>query len=235
MAIYTYSTSSAVLRYALNYKELNYKTQWVEYPDIESVCKRYGAPPTSNTPGQPQYTLPMIYDPATETVVVESSNIARYLDATYPETPQLFPAETRTLQAVFVDTAWPNLGVPLYMNVIHHTWSSLTPRSKVYFRETREDMFGKRLEDLGGEEDWESLKEALGKLDEWMKWNGDAPFLTGNRIVFCDILIAGLLTWAKVVCGPESDGWKRIASWHDGRWARMEQLFEKYAHVDHDT
>ncbi|KAL0961286.1 hypothetical protein HGRIS_006246 [Hohenbuehelia grisea] len=43
-------------RFALNYKGLPFKTVYVEFPDIEKVCKKIGAAPTSLKPnGDPLY------------------------------------------------------------------------------------------------------------------------------------------------------------------------------------
>ena len=62
-------------RYALNIKGLPYTTQWVEYPDIERVCKQIGASPAEKKPDNPSqdhYTLPVIQDPNTGRVVSDS-------------------------------------------------------------------------------------------------------------------------------------------------------------------
>ncbi|KAJ7819934.1 hypothetical protein B0H14DRAFT_2600317 [Mycena olivaceomarginata] len=40
-----------------------HKTVFLEYSEIEPLCKKLGAKPTSQT--SPQYTFPVIYDPAT--------------------------------------------------------------------------------------------------------------------------------------------------------------------------
>ncbi|PSR72266.1 hypothetical protein PHLCEN_2v11858 [Hermanssonia centrifuga] len=99
-------------RYSLNYKGLPYRTEWVEYPDIEVLCIRIGAPPTSTKHGRPRYTLPVIYDPSTNSVISDSVDIAKYLDETYPDTPKLLPAGTEAFQAMFLDSVWPSIGFP---------------------------------------------------------------------------------------------------------------------------
>lgn len=219
----------------MNYKGIPYKTEWVEYPDIESLCLKFGAPPTSKKQdGRPHYTLPMIYDPSTKTAVVDSPNIAKYLDTTYPETPSLFPEGTVALQTAFLEGIWPTVGYPLFMNIIHRVCTSLNQPSQVYFRETREEMFGKKLEELGGDEDWRSLEEGMGKVNSYLSANGpgkDLLFL-GDRVCFCDLQVAGLLVWARVICGEDSADWQRIASWHDGKWKKLIEYFDEHAAVD---
>lgn len=92
---------------------------WVEYSDIgtseslsrdlsydacafaEALAKKIGAKPTEYKEGnRPWYTLPIIYDPLTKTVVTDSFDIAIYLDRQYPSTPVVFPPGTIALQAM---------------------------------------------------------------------------------------------------------------------------------------
>lgn len=221
--------------YSLNFKGLPYKTEWVEYPDIEAFCLKLDVPPTSRkADGRPHYTLPMIYDPLTKTTVVDSAEIAKYLDKAYPSTPKLFPEGTEALQAVFLDHAWSVIGAPLFMNIILRTCLALNPRSQEYFRTTREVMFGKKLEELGSEESWKLLEAGFGKLDTWLGANGpgkDSLFL-GNKICFSDIQVASFLKWTRVVCGEDSPDWERIAGWNGGKWKRLTEEFDRYAVVD---
>ncbi|KAI0725636.1 hypothetical protein C8Q72DRAFT_749831, partial [Fomitopsis betulina] len=51
-------------RYLLNIKDLPYRTQWLEYPDIAGYLRALGVPPTAPGTIAP-YTLPAIYDPKT--------------------------------------------------------------------------------------------------------------------------------------------------------------------------
>ena len=50
----------------LHYKGLPFRTQWVEYPDIEPTLRLLDALPTSkNEDGSDYYTLPVIHDDST--------------------------------------------------------------------------------------------------------------------------------------------------------------------------
>ncbi|KAJ7574817.1 hypothetical protein C8J56DRAFT_1124548, partial [Mycena floridula] len=69
-------------RYALNFQSLPYKTEWIEYPDIETVAKDIGAKSTGIRARKPLYTVPMIYDNSTNVAVADSITIAEYCIST---------------------------------------------------------------------------------------------------------------------------------------------------------
>ncbi|KZP23392.1 hypothetical protein FIBSPDRAFT_919171 [Athelia psychrophila] len=84
-------TLESRLRLALNIKGLPYQTVWVEFPNIDRVCKDIGAKPT------------------------DSLEIARYLDNQYPETIAMFPKGSQALQAAFKEamsaSPWPTFSL----------------------------------------------------------------------------------------------------------------------------
>src|SRR6266446_9283461 len=76
----------------------------LEFPDIESLFKKMGIPPTSKEEdGSDRYTVPAIHDPSTGASIADSVLIAEYLEKTYPDTPKVFPNNTPALQVAFVD------------------------------------------------------------------------------------------------------------------------------------
>lgn len=94
-----------LIRLALNYKQIPYKTVWVEFADVQAVGKRIGATPSTTYPdGTPRYTLPTIYDPNTGRTVSDSVAIAKYLDEQYSE-HRLFPDGTVDAQVEFANNA----------------------------------------------------------------------------------------------------------------------------------
>jgi hypothetical protein len=88
-------------RFVLNYKRILYRTIWVEYPDIEPLCKAIGAAPTAGG----GYTLPVLRDPNTGVVVSDSWAIAKHLDAHFPERVVIAPG-TDGLQHAFQALVW---------------------------------------------------------------------------------------------------------------------------------
>ncbi|KAI9058482.1 glutathione transferase FuA class [Trametes sanguinea] len=226
-------------RYCLNFKGLPYKTVWVEYPDIEAVCRKIGAAATEQkADGSPYYTLPVIYDPNTKKAISESAAIARYLDKTYPDTSRLIPYETDALHAAFNyafrRTLLPDLGKIM----IPETAKCLLPRSEAYFRATREVMFGSKLEDISPpgpkrDEHWNGVKKALRTFTQWLEADGtDKLFFLGDKIGYADIIVAGFLVWIRIVLGADSKEWADIKASDGGRWGRFMAAFEKYEAVD---
>lgn len=232
------------VRISLNIKGIPYKTVWVEYPDIEALCKKIGATAVEKKPdGSPLYTLPVIYDPNTTSVVVDSTAIARYLDKTYPDTPTLIPPEADALIAAFQDafwSLWPGTG--LASIIIPPVWGILREKSQPYFRQTREQRLGGKLEELappGSEkraEYWGKIQETLHKVTtQWLEADGkDRLFFMGEKvgITYADIFVAGFLLWFKGAYGNDSQEWKDILTWDGGRWARFLAAFEKYEAAD---
>lgn len=70
-------------RHALNFKGVNYQTEWVELPDVTDVRKRLGATPNrTHRDGNAFYTLPVIHDLSTGDIVGGSLEVAQYIDKT---------------------------------------------------------------------------------------------------------------------------------------------------------
>ena len=224
-------------RYALNYKGIPIKTEWVELPDFEALYQNLGLVATSQkSDGTPRYTLPVIYDPNTSQTISESMAIARYLDKTYPDTPLLFPRGTHAFHAVFAEKGdW--LYHSLFNVVCYATWSRMNERSQVVYRATREAVFGRKLEEVLTHKDWEEAEKAFDVVDQWLRANlqegeGRDELVMGDTICFADIVIASALVWLKVTLGSDSKGWARIMSWNEGKWGRIVTRFAKYEVID---
>jgi len=221
-------------RYALNYKGVPYKTIWLEYPEIEPLCKKIGAKPTEMKPDgvSPFYTLPVIQDDSTGAVVSDSSAIAAYLDVTYPDAPTLIPAGTAALQSAFHDTVLP-LVEPLFLYALPATLKHLNPVSAEYFRRTREATFGCAMEEIapkGADHavTWKKLHDALGKVDEWIRAGGeDAKYVMGDTLSYADLFLAAYMHWSRHLW-EDSHEWDKIKEWHGGRWSNLMKSLEKY-------
>ncbi|KAJ3517323.1 hypothetical protein NLJ89_g584 [Agrocybe chaxingu] len=226
-------------RYCLNYKRIPYKTEWVEYPDIEPLCKRLGIAPTGKKEdgsGRDHYTLPAIYDPSTGAYVSDSFAIAEYLDKTYPDTPKLFPNDTTALQAAFTEAFRAKLA-PLWAFILPAVCTILNPRSEEYFRRTREATFGKTLEELVPKEEvavaeWAKYQNALTEVGKWYEKNGGkGPYLLGDTLSWGDLVVAGYTVWLRIIWGEDSSQWRDIESWNEGRWKVLIDSLREYETV----
>ncbi|KAK0435665.1 hypothetical protein EV421DRAFT_2061644 [Armillaria borealis] len=223
-------------RYCLNLKNLpyGYQTVYVEVPDIEALAKEIGAAPTGIRPDgvSPKYTVPIIQDHSTGAVVSNSPEIAAYLDKTYPSSgPVFIPAGTMVLQLAFTDAvgeAIEYLMKPLfYLDFV----MKRNDRTVVYMRERLSGICA--LGALEGEERekmWATTKENLGKMNKWFE-GSEGDFIMGNEPCFADTVVSAFLWLIRNTVGRESEEWKEIATWNDGRWGKHMDRFRPYETV----
>ncbi|KAH7913834.1 hypothetical protein BJ138DRAFT_1145100 [Hygrophoropsis aurantiaca] len=221
-------------RFSLNIKHVAYRTEWIEYCDIEVLALKIGAIPTGVKPdGKPLYTLPIIQDPNTGKVIADSFAIAEYLDETYPNAPTLFPRGTKALFAAFeagiVNAIGPIVRLQLALSPL------LNGPSEKYYRSTREALFGMKIEEMSpiGEkrdEDLAKFKASLASVDEWLaKSNGE--YVMNDTVSYADAILNAWLIWIKLVHGADSEVWKNIANWNEGRWAKHLKAMEEFTAI----
>lgn len=226
--------TSYTARFALNIKGIPYKTEWTEYPDIAQVYQKHGLSPLyKKDDGSDLYTLPVIYDPSTGKAIPESTEIAKYLDKTYPDTPTLFPPGTHAFHATF-RVALGRVHKAIWYIVCCAVCYRLNERSQIFYRRTREAEEGKKLEEIRGEKEWENIEAAYEALAGWLGNNGEGQddYVMGEGICFADVHIVSGLMWAKTSLGEDSEEWARFCSWNNGKWKRLVDNFAKFAHVD---
>ncbi|SJK98883.1 uncharacterized protein ARMOST_02157 [Armillaria ostoyae] len=219
-------------RYCLNLKNLAYQTVYVEIPDVEALAKKIGAAPTTLWPDgvSPKYTIPIIQDHSTGAVVSDSPAIAAYLDKTYPSSgPVLIPPGTLTLQLAFTDTveaAFEHLRLPLFYADFA---TKLNDGTAVPLRA----KFGAKLKAPEGEERekmWATTRENLGKMNKWFE-GSEGNFVMGHEPCFADTVISAFFWLIRSTVERESEEWKDIATWHDGRWGKHLDRFKPYETV----
>ena len=209
----------------MNYKRIPYRTEWIEYPDIEPHSKNLGIKPTGKKPdGSPLYTLPAIHDPSTGTFLAESFLIAEYLEETYP-TPSIFPQGTKSLQHAF-QFSFEQIFAQIRPFILPSIIPKLvTQRSQEYFRRTKEISLGRPLVvPVGAEraEQWAKFRDGMNKIDGcFAKTDTKGLFVMGDTISWADFFISGYLIFYKNIWGEDSEEWKDVASWNEGRWKNL--------------
>lgn len=134
-----------------------------------------------------------------EKLVSDSFDIALYLEEAYPGRPTLFGGEGGKAMARFVEgwsqmTLHPAIGRIAIMD-IH---DSLDPVDQAYFRQSREQRFGRSLEATAaaGRADLETFSIKLEPLRHMLKFQ---PYIGGDRPLFADYIVFGALQWARIV------------------------------------
>ncbi|MEQ8232752.1 MAG: glutathione S-transferase N-terminal domain-containing protein, partial [Gammaproteobacteria bacterium] len=124
--------------------------------------------------------VPVLHDG--ERWVGDSWEIARYLDATYPERPALMRGAEGVAHARLVGALCGSAVFPAAVTIaVYQAWRILDTASQPYFRASREKMFGCPLEALQADEATgrANLARALMPFDEVLArcdyLGGDAP------------------------------------------------------------
>ncbi|KAF9067622.1 hypothetical protein BDP27DRAFT_1448928 [Rhodocollybia butyracea] len=181
--------------------------------------KKLGAHPTGLKPdGSPMYTLPVIHDDSTGALISDSALIAEYLDKTYPTEmigsktapfallllPQMIREVVNGPSAEYVTRNYlPRFGISSFA-----TWT-MSEEQRVA--------------------EWEKVKEFLGSVHAMMK--AEDRWIMGDEVSFADFAVGAVLEMLKTLFGKDSEEWKGVVGWHDGRWGRMMTELEKYSAV----
>ncbi|RAL13857.1 uncharacterized protein BO97DRAFT_469511 [Aspergillus homomorphus CBS 101889] len=246
-------------RLALNFKNIPYKTTWVPQPDIPKLRRSLQVPAVRQfADGSDFFTLPLLHDPSTDSLVGDSFDIAVYLQKTYPDAGagDLFP--TQTLDYTFAQD--PTLVVPLTqsrdsspqfaeyarfnvnVDAAFTAHVQLTVQGFPFDPETEEAVKAEfvRRAGVSGWEDFalegearvkmlEAFRETLGGLGKLFARDPSGPFLLGARASHADFIVGGWLRMFRVML-PESE-WVQVAGWHGGLFGRLYDALQVYAEV----
>jgi len=144
-----------------------------------------------------QGKVPVIVD--RNQVVFDSWNIANYLEQTYPDSPSLFGSSQAQAQTVFINS-WNNqtLMRVLFPMVVFNVFEHLHPQDKAYFRETREKLLGKPLEEFRNikDEQIHNFRTIISPLRETLE---QQSFLAGEKPNFADYIVFSSFQLARSV------------------------------------
>ncbi|KAF2706658.1 hypothetical protein K504DRAFT_384821 [Pleomassaria siparia CBS 279.74] len=182
-------------RMVLNIKRIDYKTEWIEYPDLAPTLKSFGLPP--NNPNDPDYftdySSPAIrYEDGT--YMMDSWPIVHELEKRYP-TPSMHLDDP---VVTWVKENIRNITIPLMPQLLPKVPRVLLNKiSADYYDSTREVRFGMPLAQLekekGGEQNWEELKGPTKTFGDVLKKNG-GPFFLGETVVsYADVIFVSFL------------------------------------------
>lgn len=198
------------VRMALARKGLPYDvvpTRYLDVPAVENGASK---------------TLPVIRDG--ERIVADSFAIALYLEDAYPDRPTLFGGEGGKAVARFVE-GWTNTDLHAYIRIaaLMDIFVMQDDANKAYFRRSREQRFGKPLEEVGAERN-EGLPAFRTSLEPLRATLAAQPWIGGRSPLFADYIVFGALQWARVTMplkllaedDPVAEWFARCLALHDG-------------------
>lgn len=195
---------------SLAHKGLPFARNAVSFIDIPKLEDGYSA------------KVPVIRDG--EQLVADSFEIALYLEDHYPDRPSLFKGEGGRAMARFVE-GYSQMILHPFLNlvVLMPVHDVLDTPNQAYFRESREQIFGRKLEDVAADRD--AKRDAFTKsLAPIRKMLLSQPFIGGEEPLFGDYIIFGAFQWARVLTpyklfddgDPVADWFERCLDLHGG-------------------
>jgi glutathione S-transferase len=171
-----------------------------------------------------QGLVPVIVDGGR--TVFDSWEIARYLEATYPDRPSLSrgaAAPVRMIAAWTDRVVQPQIGRMIIADVL----AVLDPKDRAYFRDSREKRYGMTLEAAQADRE-ERLPAFRQSLEPLRLTLAAFPWLGGDKPGYADYAVFGAFQWARCTSPfrlvAEDDpihGWRRrVADLFDGLAAK---------------
>jgi len=172
------------IRFALAHKDLECATVPWHFTDPEAL----------HFSGQAR--VPVLVDG--DNTVHDSFAIAAYLEEQYSDHPPLFPSGS-VAGARFIN-AWTDSIVhpALARLVVLDIWTILRPQDQPYFRQSREKLFGRTLEEVTANRD-ETVHDFRKLLQPVRIVLKSQLWLGGDQPDYADYVLAGSFMWARCV------------------------------------
>ena len=162
--------------------------------EVECVAWRFTEKEAIAFSGQDK--VPVLVDG--NTVVADSWAIANHLEDAYPDQPSLFAGRQTRGEALFVKNWCERVVQPaIAIMIVADIQKILTADDQAYFRTSREQRFGRALEEVsaGREGKLPAFHAALDPLRATVKAN---PFIGGDSPLFSDYIVFGAFQWARL-------------------------------------
>ncbi|KAL4247790.1 hypothetical protein ABKN59_007086 [Abortiporus biennis] len=212
------------IRLVLNYKNLKYKTQFVEGADIRTVSLQNEFEPTAtNSDGSPRYTLPALID-ETDTSkpairISDSERIVLYLERTYPDAnkplfPSPFPPHNPNPALYLLLKQYTASALMPYINplIVEEMISKMDKKAMEKVKERlkvkngTDDVGSFSVRDSEKEDTWKKLEEGFGLIDSLLKMGEEMRRFPDPEIENSDgrfeFFMGGQITYADLfMCG----------------------------------
>ena len=160
--------------------------------DVECIPWRFTEKDALSFSGQEK--VPVLVDG--ENTVSDSWEIAKYLETEYPDTPSLKLDQGEVLFIKYwVETT---LHSEMLQILVMDIYNSLAQKDQTYFRESREKLFGKALEEIvvNRKERLLHFQKLLTPLRTTFK---KQEFVSGGTPGFSDYIVFGAFQWARSI------------------------------------
>jgi len=144
-----------------------------------------------------QGRVPVLVDG--DRVVSDSWAIATYLEETYVDRPSLFGGSAGKALARFVNSWADNVVAPgIARLVLMDIYAHLHEKDRAYFRETRENRFGTKLEAVSADRDTRvvAFRQSLEPMRLML---GAQPFFGGETPNYADYIVFGCFQWSRCI------------------------------------
>lgn len=196
------------IRMSLMHKGLEHETVPVRFGEKDKIAF------------SDQKLVPVLRDG--ETIVSDSWTIAEYLDRAFPDRPLLIQGEQGlALTRFFRHWAQGRIGPAILRNVLMDVFAAIAERDREYFRSSREQRFGMKLEEfqLPKEEGTRLLQGELAPVRETL---ADQPFMSGEAPAYADYILFGAFMWAHCVSA------RQLLEQDDPVYAWRERMFDLF-------
>lgn len=175
------------VKYALAHKGLEYDTQAWHFTDKDAIGFSQ------------QGKVPVLVDG--DATVVDSYEIFRYLDRTYPDRPLLGDTAAEARARFFKFYSERSLAPGILRTILMDLHNAIHPKDRDYFRQTREKVFGRTFEEF------HAPSKGLTQLDQALEplrgRFSEADFLDGDAPAAADYLVFGHFMWARAVSAAD--------------------------------
>ena len=141
--------------------------------------------------------VPVIVDDGK--VAHDSSTIAAYLEANYADRPSLYGGEAGRALTTFVQNWTETVVQPALVGlVVLDIWRHVAPSDRDYFRRSREERFGRSLEEVVKDRDARlpAFRESLAPVRRTVERQ---QFLCGAAPAYADYIVFGAFQWARAI------------------------------------
>ncbi|KAI0465706.1 putative glutathione S-transferase [Xylaria cf. heliscus] len=175
-------------RLLLNYKGLDYETEWLEYPNIKPRLQEH-FPRDTNL-----YTIPTAIMPD-GTYIMDSWDIAKAIEKDYPSPSLHLDSPLREKVEGHMASGRAALQPIHIPNVVRRL---LKECNYAYWHETRSQRVGMPLDQFerehgGDQKPFEAASPHFQAVTAILKENPEGPFFMGSAISYTDFIWAGLL------------------------------------------